>query len=515
MTNNPKNWSTDQVLSWLLRVSLGEYIDQFRSNHVTGIDLAEMKNEDFVQLGVTTFGHRRMLRRELNKLFPKEASTSSSSSARSRAISAKIANIKAQDITFHGEEPEGEGNFGEVYRGKYQGSIDVALKCLHEDNLASLGKEALLLQQMRHPNIVRFFGLCHKEGTYYMVTEWANHGSVQDDLVDEDAPLSTTQLISWPCDTARAMMYASELSPPVLHRDLSARNLLLHKLDGKTKCQVCDFGLARVGEYRDMYYKPQKSAEIPYRSTAPEGLEKNKFSTKSDVWSFGVLLWEMFSYGKIPYSRQNLHDAEAILDKLEDGFRLPKPKDCPAAVYELMNSCWKWKSAERPTFRQVYHKLFELHQEYVKVVSDSEDEITDDVKDEMVISPYSSDFSTTQYSSFTVEEKGYSPHSAKTAAYSPQIQSNSPKISVNELPDEIINQLAIKLDYDQDTSRNWWALANCYYGPVPLSLRPEGQRTRALFKSLSNSDHLGFYTIARLAYNLTTIGRIFGWRIGR
>lgn len=122
--------------------------------------------------------------------------------------------------------------------------------------------------------------------------------------------------------------------------------------------KVADFGLARL--MRDDTYTAHAGAKFPIKWTAPEGLAYNKFSTKSDVWAFGILLWEIATYGMSPYPGVDLTDVYHMLEK---GYRMECPPGCPPKVYELMRQCWQWLAVERPTFKEIHHSLENMFQE--------------------------------------------------------------------------------------------------------------------------------------------------------
>eukprot|EP00731_Ephydatia_muelleri_P014459 Em0008g179a len=149
-------------------------------------------------------------------------------------------------------------------------------------------------------------------------------------IMHNDEKLSLQQLLKMACGVASGMQYLSEVG--YVHRDLAARNILVSKDE---VCKVADFGLSR--ETTNDEYDVKKGGKIPVRWTAPEAISYRKFTTASDVWSYGVLLWEVMSYGQQPYEDW---DNQMVLDRLESGYRLQKPKDCPDTVYQLMQSCW-------------------------------------------------------------------------------------------------------------------------------------------------------------------------------
>ena len=134
-----------------------------------------------------------------------------------------------------------------------------------------------------------------------------------------------------------------------IHRDLAARNILVGE---NLSCKVADFGLARV--IQDDEYQAREGAKFPIKWTAPEAALYNKFTTKSDVWSFGVLLSEFITYGRIPYPGMN--NAE-VLAQVERGYRMPQPANCPSELYEIMLECWKDDAQSRPTFDSLQWRL--------------------------------------------------------------------------------------------------------------------------------------------------------------
>lgn len=122
--------------------------------------------------------------------------------------------------------------------------------------------------------------------------------------------------------------------------------------------KVADFGLARL--IRDDTYTAHPGAKFPIKWTAPEGLAYNKFTTKSDVWAFGILLWETATYGMSPYPGVELTD---VYQLLESGYRMECPPGCPMRVYELMRHCWNWEPVERPTFYEIHYDMENMFQE--------------------------------------------------------------------------------------------------------------------------------------------------------
>ncbi|XP_012261866.2 tyrosine-protein kinase Abl isoform X2 [Athalia rosae] len=251
----------------------------------------------------------------------------------------------------------GGGQYGDVYEALWKRyNMTVAVKTLKEDTMAlkDFLEEAAIMKEMKHRNLVQLLGVCTREPPFYIITEFMSKGNLLDYLRNESKhQINAVVLMHMATQIASGMSYLE--SRNFIHRDLAARNCLVGE---NHLVKVADFGLARL--MRDDTYTAHAGAKFPIKWTAPEGLAYNKFSTKSDVWAFGILLWEIATYGMSPYPGVDLTDVYHMLEK---GYRMECPPGCPPKVYDLMRQCWKWSTSERPSFKEIHHSLENMFQE--------------------------------------------------------------------------------------------------------------------------------------------------------
>ncbi|XP_005408928.1 PREDICTED: tyrosine-protein kinase SYK isoform X2 [Chinchilla lanigera] len=254
------------------------------------------------------------------------------------------------------EENElGSGNFGTVKKGHYQmkkGVKTVAVKILkNEANdpalKAELLAEANVMQQLDNPYIVRMIGICEAE-SWMLVMEMAELGSLNKYL-QQNRHVKDKNIIELVHQVSMGMKYLEECN--FVHRDLAARNVLLVT---QHYAKISDFGLSKALGADENYYKAQTHGKWPVKWYAPECINYYRFSSKSDVWSFGVLMWEAFSYGQKPYRGMKGSEVTAMLEK---GERMGCPSGCPREMYELMNLCWTYEVEKRPGFAAVELRL--------------------------------------------------------------------------------------------------------------------------------------------------------------
>ncbi|NXF01015.1 FES kinase, partial [Smithornis capensis] len=254
----------------------------------------------------------------------------------------------------------GRGNFGEVFSGRLRAdNTPVAVKSCREtlppELKAKFLQEARILKQYRHPNIVRLIGVCTQKQPIYIVMELVQGGDFLSFLRSEGPHLRVKELIKMTENAAAGMEYLE--SKHCIHRDLAARNCLVTE---RNTLKISDFGMSREEE-DGIYASTGGMKQIPVKWTAPEALNYGRYSSESDVWSFGILLWEAFSLGAVPYANlSNQQTREAV----EQGVRLDPPEQCPEEVYRLMQRCWEYDPRKRPTFSTIHQDLIAIRKRH-------------------------------------------------------------------------------------------------------------------------------------------------------
>ena len=279
----------------------------------------------------------------------------------------------------------GQGAFGRVFKAKapnlkYKGEeFLVAVKMLKDDATEDLQldfeREASLMAEFDHPNIVKLVGVCAIGKPMCLLFEFMNKGDLNEflrlnssenyiirrhsiDIYSERIPTITTKdQLFMALQVACGMVYLSERG--FVHRDLATRNCLVG--DALT-VKIADFGLARSVHSLD-YYRGSEHDAIPIRWMPPESILYNKFTSESDVWSFGVLLWEIFSFALQPYYGLT---HEEVVEFIKDGKVLACPEKTPKQLYDLMRLCWSRKPTNRPSFQILHKTLVSVHGDYQK-----------------------------------------------------------------------------------------------------------------------------------------------------
>ncbi|XP_021422164.1 ephrin type-B receptor 2-like isoform X2 [Oncorhynchus mykiss] len=257
------------------------------------------------------------------------------------------------------EQVIGAGEFGEVCSGNLRlpgkREILVAIKTLKvgytERQRRDFLSEASIMGQFDHPNIIHLEGVVTKSAPVMIITEFMENGSLDSFLRQNDGQFTVIQLVGMLRGIAAGMKYLNDMN--YVHRDLAARNILVNS---NLVCKVSDFGLSRFLEEdtSDPTYTSALGGKIPIRWTAPEAIQYRKFTSSSDGWSYGIVMWEVMSYGERPYWDMSNQD---VINAIEQDYRLPPPMDCPSALHQLMLDCWQKDRNNRPKFSQIVNNL--------------------------------------------------------------------------------------------------------------------------------------------------------------
>ncbi|CAL1569816.1 unnamed protein product [Knipowitschia caucasica] len=289
----------------------------------------------------------------------------------------------------------GEGAFGRVFQARAPGLLPmesftmVAVKMLKEEASTDMQndfqREAALMSEFDHPNIVKLLGVCAVGKPMCLMFEYMAHGDLNEFLrrraptqssravsrasmslrsfaSESDCPgLSSTEQFFISKQIAAGMAYLSERK--FVHRDLATRNCLVGE---DMVVKIADFGLSR-NIYSADYYKANENDAIPIRWMPPESIFYNRYTTESDVWAYGVVLWEIFSHGMQPYYGMG---HEEVIYYVRDGHILSSPDNCPVELYSLMRLCWSTHPADRPSFSSIHRILERMHQTTVNTNTD-------------------------------------------------------------------------------------------------------------------------------------------------
>lgn len=256
-------------------------------------------------------------------------------------------------------EKIGRGNFGDVYKAQLKTcKTEVAVKTckvtLPDEQKRKFLQEGRILKQYDHPNIVKLIGICVQKQPIMIVMELVPGGSLLTYLRKNTNTITQQEQLRMCKDAAAGMRYLE--SKYCIHRDLAARNCLVGY---ESIVKISDFGMSREEEE---YIVSDGMKQIPIKWTAPEALNFGKYTSLCDVWSYGILMWEIFSKGGNPYSGMSNSQAR---EKIDAGYRMPAPESTPDEIYRLMLRCWEYEPEKRPHFDQIYTVVETLSQAYL------------------------------------------------------------------------------------------------------------------------------------------------------
>ncbi|XP_061792317.1 tyrosine-protein kinase Lyn isoform X3 [Nerophis lumbriciformis] len=237
----------------------------------------------------------------------------------------------------------GAGQFGDVWMAYYNNTTKVAVKTLKPGTMTveAFLAEANVMKTLQHHRLVRLYAVVTRTQPIYIITQFMANGSLLDFLKTKaGCRLTLPRLIDFSAQVSEGMAYIEKKN--YIHRDLRAANVLVSE---NLLCKIADFGLARI--ISDNEYIAREGAKFPIKWTAPEAISYSCFTIKSDVWSFGVLLYEIITFGQMPYP--GMTKAE-VMSSLQRGYRMPRPGECPPELYAIMESCWRSEPETRPTF---------------------------------------------------------------------------------------------------------------------------------------------------------------------
>ena len=251
----------------------------------------------------------------------------------------------------------GEGKFGEVWQAAWNKSTTkAAVKKLNPGTISAneFFEEVSLTKQLKHPKLVQLYGVCTKEEPIYIITELMKHGSLLIYLRGHGARLlKLPQLLNIGAQVASGMAYLEKKG--YVHQELSARNVVVSE---NLNCKVKSISMARI--LSEDVYEAYTGNKFLVKWTAPEALLHHHFTIKSDVWSFGILLYELITYGCSPYPGMN---NTQVVEALQTGYRMPSPMGCPQQLYKIMSECWRDDEPSRPTFESLHWRMEDFFME--------------------------------------------------------------------------------------------------------------------------------------------------------
>lgn len=258
--------------------------------------------------------------------------------------------INPSELTFMKEL--GSGQFGQVRLGKWRAQHKVAIKAIREGAMyeEDFIEEAKVMMRLSHPKLVQLYGVCSQQRPIYIVTEFMELGCLLNFLRQRRGSFDLEALLSICLDVSEGMEYLEKNR--FIHRDLAARNCLVND---SLVVKVSDFGMARY--VLDDQYTSSSGAKFPVKWSPPEVFNFCKYSSKSDVWSYGVLMWEVFTEGRMPFEQNQNHEVVTLVTQ---GHRLYRPKLASATIYDIMQLCWHERPDERPSFSDLVSMIYSV-----------------------------------------------------------------------------------------------------------------------------------------------------------
>ena len=325
-------------------------VRQFEKERIEITDIPELSKQDFEAIGITSVGVITAIRtaaKPFNPNLSRKTSVESDLSSHNDSLNISqgedsMATVRVLDDIQVGPKVY-EGESGSIYKGVWKGST-VALKTFKNSNIDDMTQEILISIKADHPLVLRTFGVFSSPDIHAIVTEWMDGGNLLSLLRKRPKDLNFQLLLKPAKQIASGMCYLHSCS--IIHRDLACRNIQVSGSGKDLTVKVSDFGFSAFSS------QPNSSkARLPWRWSAPEAIKEENFSQASDVWSYGVLLYELFSNGSLPYHLLfNFEDLEA---KLQTGYRLTPPSGVPTVVSDVMRECFQINPDHRPPFSKI------------------------------------------------------------------------------------------------------------------------------------------------------------------
>ena len=256
--------------------------------------------------------------------------------------------VKASDISM--QYQLAQSKTGEIWKGTLRKGMNVAIKILHKFEVSAELQNIELIKNLDNPHILRMFGVCSKNRSVCVVMELMNCGNLQDYVAWEGSSLDIDKLNSISIQCASGMAFLGDQN--IIHGNLTARNVLVGE---KLSCKIK--GVTGGGIESEDPYSGFVTFHIPYKWMPLEAVLYNEFNKLSDIWSFGILLYEIMTYGQAPYPGMT---SEEAISRVREGYRMPCPPDCPTDVYNIMLQCWNESPSKRPAFQNIARWLEDL-----------------------------------------------------------------------------------------------------------------------------------------------------------